>query len=289
VVTSSCPPRLRNLDLALFASRELGLWAAVYGGYLTVRGLTIAARTDAVAHARDLAHAEQALGIFQEQRLQHALGPAATFFSAYYVGGFGPVVAGTVVWLALRRRDVYRELRNALLASLGLATIVFVLFPTAPPRLVPGLGISDTVGLSRHDSGSLLDIRFNPYAAVPSMHVGWSLLVAVAGYRAARAGAWRALFALYPALMVVAVAATGNHFFVDSVAGLAVAGATLVLLPVNLRALRDGDVVDQTRGEQAVLDHARRRREPRRDGRGIVDVAEVVGDQIPVRARWDVA
>ena len=230
MATSSYPSRLRNLDLALFASGELGLWAAAYGAYLTVRGLTIGARAEAVAHARDVVSAERTLGLFRELSLQHALAPAIRSFSAYYMLGFGPVVAAIVVWLAIRRRDRYRALRNALLVCLRLATIVFVLFPTAPPRLVPGLGISDTVGLSGHDTGSFLDVRFNPFAAVPSMHVGWSVLVALAGFRAVRGRAARTFFALQPLLMVLAVSATGNHFFLDSLAGLTVAGATLLLL-----------------------------------------------------------
>src|SRR5690242_18330252 len=227
VATSSCPPRPRNLDLALFASGQLGLWAAVYGAYLIVRALTIGARSDAVGHAREMVGAERALGIFREHSLQHALAPAITFFSAYYVVGFGPICVVVLVWLALRQRDRYVELRDALLVSLGLATIVFVLFPTAPPRLVPGLGITDTVGLSGHDTGSILNIRFNPYAAMPSMHVGWSVLVAVAGFRALPGRVTRSVFAVQPLLMVVAVSATGNHLFLDSVAGATVAAASI--------------------------------------------------------------
>jgi hypothetical protein len=230
VATSSSPPRPRNLDLALFATGELGLWAAVYGTYLVVRGLTIGARSDAVGHARDLIGAERALGIFREHSLQHALAPAVALFSGYYVVGFGPLCVAVLVWLAIRRRDRYVELRDALLVSLGIATIVFVLFPTAPPRLVPRLGISDSVGLSGHDTGSFLDIRFNPYAAMPSMHVGWSVLVAAAGFRAVRDPAARTLFLLQPLLMLVAVSATGNHLFLDSMAGLAVAAATVIVI-----------------------------------------------------------
>jgi hypothetical protein len=228
--------------LAGFAAGQLALWAAVYGAYLAVRALTIGARDEAVAHACDVVDLERTLGIFHEHALQHALGPANGFFSAYYMACFGPVIAATVVWLALKRRDRYRELRNALLLSIGIATVFFVLFPTAPPRLVPGLGINDTVGLSGHDTGSFIGIRFNPYAAVPSMHVGWSFLVALAGFRAFRRRPLRVFFALHPLLMVLAVAATGNHFFLDSLGGLAVAGVTLGVLaisPMRARAVAE--------------------------------------------------
>src|SRR5262249_7667977 len=158
------------------------------------------------------------------------LAPAVTFFSAYYIVGFGPICAVVLVWLAIRRRERYVELRDALLVSVGLAAVVCVVFPTAPPRLVPGLGITDSVGLTGHDTGSVLDIRFNPYAAMPSMHVGWSLLVAIAGFRTVRRPAARIVFALQPLLMVVAVSATGNHLFLDSLAGATVAAASVTVL-----------------------------------------------------------
>jgi hypothetical protein len=230
------------LRLIRFAGVELALWASVYGAYLAVRGLTIGAPGAAVAHAHDLVGLERALGVFREASLQAFLAPAARFFSAYYMLGFGPVIAVTAIWLGIRHQDRYRKLRNALLLSISLATVVFVLFPTAPPRLA-GLGIADTVGLSGHDTGSFLGIRFNPYAAVPSMHVGWSFLVALAGFRTARRRPVRALFAVHPVLMAVTVSATGNHFFFDAAAGLAVASLTLVLL-----GLRSGDLADAIRG-----------------------------------------
>jgi hypothetical protein len=103
--------------------------------------------------------------------------------------------------------------------SLGLAVIGYVFYPTAPPRMVPGLGLADTVGLSSHDTGSVAGIRFNPYAAMPSMHVGWSVLIGIFGFRAARARWLKAFFIAHPFLMVLTVTATGNHYFIDALAG----------------------------------------------------------------------
>ena len=82
--------------------------------------------------------------------------------------------------------DAYRELRTWLLLSIAIASLSYLLLPTAPPRLVEGLGIADTVGLAGHDTGSFAGIKFNPYAAMPSMHVGWSLLIGLIGFRVAR-------------------------------------------------------------------------------------------------------
>jgi hypothetical protein len=225
-------------SLKRFAAVQLAVWAGVYGVYLAVRGFTIGSGGQALANAWEVIGLERAIGVFGEAAFQRALDSAGAFFSGYYMVGFGPLVAIVVVWLGLRDRDAYRGLRNALLVSIAVATVVYALFPTAPPRLVGGLGIEDSVGLSAHDTGSFLGIRFNPYAAVPSMHVGWALLVGVYGFRAARSRVLRGFFVLHPLLMTVAVTATGNHFFLDSAAGFAVACLTLALLRVGRRGRR---------------------------------------------------
>ena len=176
---------------------------------------------------------EQAFGVFHEGNLQRALVPVADFFSLYYMFGFGPLIATVLAWLLLCHRGLYRELRTLLFVSLGIALVFYVTYPTAPPRLVSGLGIADTVGLSwRGDGGGALEagtatgsfagIAYNPYAAMPSMHVGWALLVGWFAYRAARWLPLRLLFGLHPLLMAITVTATGNHYFVDSLVGVIV-------------------------------------------------------------------
>jgi hypothetical protein len=248
LVSVPAPARaVRRAAWARFVAFELAVWSALYGAYLAVRGVTIGSPGEAFANARDVVHLERALSVFHESAVQDLLAPAQGFLSAYYMLGFGPVILAVSVWLGLRDRAAYRSLRNALLLSIAFATVVFVLYPAAPPRLVGGLAIEDTVGLSDHDTGSFLGIRFNPYAAVPSMHVGWTLLVALHGFRAARSRLLRAAFVLHPALMAVAVTATGNHFFFDSVAGIAVAGLTLGLLALRRRVgEKNGGLADAT-------------------------------------------
>jgi hypothetical protein len=156
------------------------------------------------------------------------------FFSAYYLLGFGPLTASVLLFLGLRRPDAYRELRTWLLVALAIASIGYFLLPTAPPRLVPHLGIADTVGLSSHDTGSIGGIPFDPYAAMPSMHVGWSLLVALVVFRVTRRRITRALFALHPLLMAITVTATGNHYFADEIAGALVALAAVGIVAAHL-------------------------------------------------------
>ena len=205
---------------ARFIAAELALFASIYVGYLAVRSSSVGSRGEAVANARDLIALERVAGLSHEAALQGAVASAHGFFSAYYMLGFGPVIFATAVWMATRRRDVYRRFRTVLLVSIAIATIGYVAYPAAPPRMIPQLGITDTVGLSgSHDEGSFAGVKFNPYAAMPSMHVGWSLVVGIFGYQAARRRFTKALFAAHPAIMAVTVTATGNHYFVDSIAG----------------------------------------------------------------------
>jgi hypothetical protein len=222
-----------------FTGFELGLWASLYGAYLALRNLTIGSADEAFSNAATVVDLERAVGIFHEVGVQQTLALGLgleRFFDAYYMIGFGPAIFTTLLWLGLRHRDAYRQLRTVLLLSIGIASLAYVLLPTAPPRLVEGLGIADTVGLAGHDSGSFAGIKFNPYAAMPSMHVGWSLLVGIIGFRVARRPLLRVLFAVHPILMALTVTATGNHYFLDSIVGIAVALAALAI--VNARWVR---------------------------------------------------
>ena len=183
---------------------------------------------------------ERELGLFHEFELQRLLRPLEGFFSIYYMVGFAPVVASALVWLAGSRRRLYAELRTLLFVSLGFALVVYVAFPTAPPRLVPGLDIDDTVGLAGHDRGSFAGVRFDPYAAMPSLHVGWSVLVAAIVFRATTHTWVRALAIAHPVLMTLAVTATGNHYLVDSLAGASVALLAYAAVVAGRRALALG-------------------------------------------------
>jgi PAP2 superfamily len=223
-----------------FVSYEVLLWLGLYPVYLAIRGLSIDGYGTALANAYDLISVERSLSLFHEASVQDALSPLHGFLSTYYMLGFGPVVAATLIWLALMKREHYVAMRTALFVSLAFAAVSYALLPMAPPRLVPDIGIADTVGLAAgHDTGSLGGlIPFNPYAAMPSMHVGWSLLVGIFGFRAVRGRPLRWVFALHPVVMAVAVTATGNHYFLDSAAGVAVVLSALVAIRLSNRKER---------------------------------------------------
>jgi PAP2 superfamily len=215
-----------------FAGKELVLWLGLYPVYLAIRGLSIDSYGTALANAHDLISVERSLSLFHEASVQDALSAFHGVLSSYYMLGFGPVVAATLVWLAFTRPTLYRGLRNALFVSLAFAAVSYALLPMAPPRLVPDIGIADTVGLAAgHDTGSFGGVvPFNPYAAMPSMHVGWSLLVGIFGFRALRGNPLRWLFALHPMVMALAVTATGNHYFLDSAGGVLVVLTALMAI-----------------------------------------------------------
>src|SRR5439155_168561 len=111
-----------------------------------------------------------------------------------------------------------------LLLASGLALVGFLLYPTAPPRLA-GVGIVDTVSGGHVDlNRGLVSSLYNPYAALPSMHIGYALIVAAGLLRHGRRLLVRAIGALYPPFVLLVIVATGNHFFLDAAAGAVVAG-----------------------------------------------------------------
>jgi hypothetical protein len=134
------------------------------------------------------------------------------------------VLAGTLVWLFLRHRPAYALYRNGVLLSGGLSLLIFASFPVAPPRYVDILGMADTVGTHSHSyqllfPGSLANL----YAAMPSLHEGWSLLMGLAIAAHATSRFWRAFGVALPLIMFAAIVVTANHYILDAVAGAAVA------------------------------------------------------------------
>src|SRR5918999_666319 len=124
---------------------------------------------------------------------------------------------------ARRRPAQFPLVRNTLVFATALSLVGYVLYPAAPPRL-SGHGFVDTVSAHTHVnlSSDLLGSLYNPFAAVPSMHFGYALIVGAALYAYARSRSVRVLGALYPPFMLFVIVATGNHFLLDAVAGGAV-------------------------------------------------------------------
>jgi hypothetical protein len=219
---------------------EALLLAGLYLAGELARGLARGGPATAHAHAADIVRLERRLHVFDEgsvQRAAHHVAGLPAFLGYAYVSLHLAVTVTVLFWVYLRRRHAYARLRNTFAVASALAVAGYALFPTAPPRLA-GIGIGDTVSAATSvdlDS-SLVSSLYNPYAAVPSMHIGFSLLVAVAVVRLARRPLWRIAGALYPVFVLFMIVATGNHFFADAAAGALVAGlAAAVVALVSAR------------------------------------------------------
>jgi membrane-associated phospholipid phosphatase len=182
----------------------------------------------AYAHATSVLHLERRLHLDPEHALQ-SLVPASGFY-VHFVNGFYllahvTVTVSVLVFLFFRRPGLYRRCRNALLVISFGALVVFALYPTAPPRLLPAAHARDTLsagGWWSLNHGGIERIS-DPYAAMPSLHLGWSTWVALSLALAFRSSSRRWLFALYPAFVTWVVLSTGAHWFLDTVAGAALA------------------------------------------------------------------
>ncbi|MEV0563965.1 phosphatase PAP2 family protein [Dactylosporangium sp. NPDC050588] len=227
-------PALRPVGLG----RQVGIVTAAVAAYFGVRGATEAATDQALANAAKVVDFEKSVGLFHESWLQSTFAgsPAvATFFNWIYIYGHWPVIVATLIWLARTNPAIYYRTRNAMLLSGGIGLVVFMLFPLAPPRLAE-LGLVDTVTQSDGAYRVLQPTMFtNQYAAMPSLHVGWDLLIGLAILAAARRPLLRAFGAAMPVLMVAAVVLTANHYLVDAIAGAALTTTCWLVLRARER------------------------------------------------------
>ena len=211
------------------AFRQVGLFVLADLCYETVRGVAEGKATVAFANADRIVDAERSVGAFFEADLQSALLSHQWLIEAanwLYMNSHFVVTTTFLVWLYLFRNESFYFVRNMFLVAMGVALVGYTLFPTAPPRLLPELGFVDTItdfSQVNHDS-ALVKLFVNPYAAVPSMHIAFALMIAVPGMIIARHLASKVAWALYPLLVLFVVIVTANHFWLDAVAGALVAG-----------------------------------------------------------------
>ena len=224
---------------------QLGLFALADILYETVRGLAEGRAAPAFSNAEWIIGAEKATGTFFEPALQAAILEHQWLVSAAnwaYMNTHFVITTAFLVWLYLFRNQAFYFVRNMFMVAMGLALVGYTLFPTAPPRLVPGEGFVDTItayaGVG-HNS-ALVELFVNPYAAVPSMHIAFALMIGVSGALICRHLPPRVLWALYPLLVFFVIIVTANHFWLDAAAGAAVAAAAAVVAHTLLARLRPG-------------------------------------------------
>ena len=188
----------------------------------------------AEGHAHRVVALERSLHLFVEAKVQHAvqtLPGLTSLLGVAYLTLHLTVTAGVLLWLHRRPPGGLRRSSSTALL-LGERTRPRRLTssdPTAPPRLA-GVGIVDTVSGGHVDlNRGLVSSLYNPYAALPSMHIGYALIVAAGLLRHGRRLHVRAIGALYPPFVLLVIVATGNHFFLDAAAGALVAGLAAAL------------------------------------------------------------
>ena len=209
--------------------RQVALFAVAYYSYRLVRGSVDTRAATAFENARNLIDFEHTLGVFVEPTIQAwAEGSNLVIDAAswIYINAQTTICLGALVWLYLFRNQSFYFVRNMMITAMFLALIGYAAFPTAPPRFFPEWGFFDSVAdLTGVRSDSVAaNALFNPYAAVPSMHVAYALMI---GWPLARLVRWRALkvfWAAYPLLVTFVIVVTANHFLTDAVLGAATAG-----------------------------------------------------------------
>lgn len=227
--------------------REVLVLGAIYVLYDAVRMTVAMGNGEAFPDARRVLGIERALHIAHEQTLNHAVSarPVLAVAMAYAYAALHYLVTPMVlVWLWRKRPHRYPSARTMLVAATLLGVVGFWLFPTAPPRMLPGF--VDTLAVYHHwgwwgaaaSAPKGLAGLTNEFAAMPSLHVGWA---AWCGWHVSRSTGrrWARMLALaYPVAIIVVVVGTANHYVLDAAAGLAVlaAGAWVSRISVALRA-----------------------------------------------------
>jgi membrane-associated phospholipid phosphatase len=228
-------------------ARQLGPFALAYAGYELVRGLVGGGGARPFSDASRIIDLERGLHIFVEPGVQSWVSGHARWLLELadwtYLNAHFALTACALVFIYVRRNDSFRPVRNAFIVAMGLALVGYGLFPTAPPRLMPQWGFSDSiqrfthVSLEQGPASALL----NPYAAVPSMHVCFAVLIGMAMARLVDSRAARLWWRLYPLLIVFVVVVTANHYLTDVVLGALTALLAAVIagrLPARAPAVR---------------------------------------------------
>ncbi|MEV8325018.1 phosphatase PAP2 family protein [Kitasatospora sp. NPDC056731] len=204
---------------------ELALIGISYWIYSIIRNAVPEQASIAQKHTRWIWDLEQSLGIAVERSINHAadsVGWLITGMNYYYATLHFIVTIGVLVWLYRRHPGRYVAARTVLFATTAIALIGFYFFPLAPPRLMTDGGFIDTVKVhgtwGSMASGPAAHVS-NQYAAMPSMHIGWSMWCGLAIFYLARRTWVRVLGLLYPLATLTVIVSTANHFWMDAVGG----------------------------------------------------------------------
>jgi hypothetical protein len=216
------------------AALQVALWFLADLLYEGVRGIVAGRKSVAFANTRSIISLEKSTGTFWEPHIQSLIlghRELIDVINWVYLNAQFSVNLFFLAALYIWRNEIFYFVRNVYFVSMGLALVVHLTFPVAPPRLFPQYGFVDTVLRYAHINQDVGAISFfvNPYAAVPSMHMCFSLIVGGSTIRLTRRLWLRVIGALYPLLVLFAIVSTGNHFIFDAAAGALVAVVAAVV------------------------------------------------------------
>ncbi|MEV8563324.1 phosphatase PAP2 family protein [Streptomyces sp. NPDC051917] len=201
---------------------RIGIVIAAVTCYFGVRGLTDSSQAKALHDAARVEAAERGLHLDWEPTVQSLVvnhQAITRLLNWIYIFGHWPVIALTLIWLLSRHPEVYARTACAMLLSGAVGLVAFAVFPVAPPRLA-ALGMTDTVIEQSHAYRVLQPPAFtNQYAAMPSLHVGWNLLMTLTVLAATRTVWLRVLAVALTVSMDTTVVLTANHYVLDALAG----------------------------------------------------------------------
>jgi hypothetical protein len=248
------PLRRRTLKLASFGG-EVGIILGLYALWQVAGGLSLGHIGEAVTRGRDLWRIERAWHFPSETSLQnliihHPL--LVQICNIYYATMHFGVLMAVLLWLYLRHRDAYRRTRTLIVLTTS-ACLFVGMVPVAPPRLV-SVGMVDTAA-AYHQSvyAVTAQIGADQYSAMPSVHVAWAGLVAIAVITATRSR-WRWLILVHTAATLYVVAATANHFWLDGVVALALLGISLAVQEISRHIYFRYRIFGRRSGETAMPD-----------------------------------
>ena len=225
------PGRRRALRRAL---SEILLVAVLFTAYKIGRLAADGHVGEALANAEHVWNLERALRLPSEYALQHLVVAHYWLIKAancYYAYVHFPATAAALIWLYVRRPERYVPTRRLLAWLTAASLAVHLVFPLAPPRMLTDVGMVDTghlFGPAVYGSPST-DTLTNQFAAMPSLHVGWALAVAIAVI-GATTSRWRWLWLIHPALTLLVVVVTGNHYWLDALVATALLGVVAAVL-----------------------------------------------------------
>jgi len=215
---------------------QFGLWIGFYFAYQAARGLADrGGDATAFANGEWIIDFQRRLGAMFELTLQRAVDSSGFLIQAtsitYWLSQFA-VVGFALIWVYFRAHERFFRFRNTLIAGNLIGLLFYVIVPTAPPRMFPGAGFTDTLAAHStvNHSSTFIAFAANPYAAMPSLHALDSAIVSVVMATVVRSRWAKILWLMWAPWVWFSVMATGNHFWLDIAAGVLIAAAVAAVV-----------------------------------------------------------